>query len=66
MRTNIVIDDSLINAAMIAAGVTTKKAAVERGLELLVRQARQIQALNSLADIGWDGDLQEIRTDRAR
>ena len=34
MRTNIDIDDTLMNEAMEASGAATKKAAVEKGLEL--------------------------------
>ena len=35
MRTNIVIDDKLMQAAMKAGGFRTKRAAVEAGLRLL-------------------------------
>jgi len=37
-RTNIVIDDELIAQAMLRAGVTTKKAAVEAALRAYVRK----------------------------
>ncbi len=37
-RTNIVLDDELIAQAMIRAGVTTKKAAVEAALKAFVRE----------------------------
>ncbi|NCP41580.1 MAG: type II toxin-antitoxin system VapB family antitoxin [Rhodoferax sp.] len=37
-RTNIVIDDELIAQAMLRAGVTTKKAAVEAALKAFVRK----------------------------
>lgn len=37
-RTNIVIDDDLIAQAMLRAGVTTKKAAVEAALRAFVRK----------------------------
>jgi Arc/MetJ family transcription regulator len=36
MRTNIVIDDELIHAAMQVAGTTTKKQTVEAGLRTLL------------------------------
>ena len=47
MRTNIVIDDALLDAAMKAGPFSTKKDAVEAGLRLLARQAayRDILAL---------------------
>jgi Arc/MetJ family transcription regulator len=39
MRTNIVIDDALMEAAMKAGHFKTKKEAVEEGLRLLARRA---------------------------
>jgi Arc/MetJ family transcription regulator len=52
MRTNIEIDDGLIAEAMQLGGHPTKKAAVEQGLRLLVRLARQREAAEAL----WGGD----------
>ncbi len=39
MRTNIVIDDQLMDAAMQAGGYKTKRDAVEEGLRLVARRA---------------------------
>ncbi len=44
MRTNIVIDDALMDDVLKATGLSTKKEAVEMGLKLLVKQNKQ-QAL---------------------
>jgi hypothetical protein len=52
MRTNIEIEDSLIAEAMARGGHSTKKAAVEAGLHLLVRLARQREAAEAL----WGSD----------
>lgn len=52
MRTNIEIDDGLIAEAMRRGGHPTKKAAVEEGLRLVVRLARQREAAEAL----WGGD----------
>ena len=41
MRTNIEIDDKLMKQAMKAAGVTTKRAAVEEALRRMVQLQRQ-------------------------
>ncbi|MDE2008054.1 MAG: type II toxin-antitoxin system VapB family antitoxin [Rhodospirillales bacterium] len=65
MRTNIVIDDTLIRDAMEAADLPTKKATVEEALRRLVRQHRQAQAIEDLAGIGWEGDLAAHRAGRA-
>ena len=64
MRTNIDIDDDLMAATMKATGQTTKKGAVETAMRHYVRVQRQLQALEGLKGIGWDGDLDEMRRDR--
>ena len=61
MRTNIVIDDKLMADALKATGLSTKKEAVELGLNLLVRQNKQ-QAVRKLrGKLSWEGDLDEMR-----
>jgi Arc/MetJ family transcription regulator len=64
MRTNIDIDDALLAEAMQIAGSTTKRAAVEGGLRLLIQLGRQKAAIAALEGIGWDGDLDQIRLGR--
>jgi Arc/MetJ family transcription regulator len=61
MRTNIVIDDTLMQDALKASGLNTKKDAVEMGLKLLIKQNQQ-QAIRKLrGKITWEGDLNKIR-----
>lgn len=61
MRTNIVIEDELMDAALKASGAKTKREAVEQGLRLLVRQNKQ-QAIRKLrGKLKWEGDLDEMR-----
>jgi len=64
MRTNIDIDNALLDAAMTATGLATKKATVEQALQILVERHRRHNAIASLSGIGWEGDLDEIRRDR--
>ena len=64
MRTNIDIDDELLSRAMTATGLTTKRATVEQGLQLLVRLREQTTALADLKGLGWEGDLGGIREGR--
>lgn len=52
MRTNIVIDDAIMQAAMRGSEFKTKKEAVEAGLKLLARQAHYREVLK------WEGKLQ--------
>jgi Arc/MetJ family transcription regulator len=64
MRTNIEIDDDLLDRAMTAAGLPTKKATVEEGLRLLVQVKGQVEALNDLKGLGWNGNLSKHRQGR--
>jgi len=54
MRTNIVIDDDLLDAAMRAGAFKTKKDAVEAGLKLLARQAAYREILALRGKLHWD------------
>jgi Arc/MetJ family transcription regulator len=58
MRTNIVIDDQLMDAAMQAGGFKTKRDAVEEGLRLLARRAayQNLRALRGKLQWGLEGD----------
>lgn len=64
MRTNIVIDDDLINEAMTLGQIKTKKEAVEAGLKLFVRIKRQERLRNLRGKLKWEGDLEKMRLDR--
>jgi len=64
MRTNVVVDDSLMTEALEATGLKTKKDAIEAGLKLLVRQARQMKVRELRGKLHWQGDLESMRTDR--
>jgi Arc/MetJ family transcription regulator len=54
MRTNIVIDDDLLAAAMKAGPFSSKKEAVEAGLRLLARQAAYREILALRGKLRWD------------
>jgi Arc/MetJ family transcription regulator len=56
MRTNIDIDDDLMEGAMRAGHFKTKKDAVEAGLKLLSRQAAYHEILKWEGKLQWDGD----------
>ncbi|MGK2937590.1 MAG: type II toxin-antitoxin system VapB family antitoxin [Solirubrobacteraceae bacterium] len=64
MRTNIEIDDELLNAARAILGTQTKKETVEVALKRVVNLEEQRVAFESLRGIGWIGDLEADRTDR--
>jgi Arc/MetJ family transcription regulator len=65
MRTNIDIDDDLMQQALAATGQRTKKAAVEEGLRLLVRLKAQESILELAGKVDWQGDLAASREGRA-
>lgn len=64
MRTNIDIDDELLEAARDVAGTTTKKATVEVALRELVRRRDRRATLDLRGDVVWEGDLDESRSGR--
>jgi antitoxin ParD1/3/4 len=61
VRTNIVIDDQLMSAAMLAGDFKTKKDAVEEGLRLLSRRKayQNLRALKGKLQWSVDGDWTE-------
>ena len=64
MRTNIVIDDNLIYAALKLTGFQTKKKAIEEGLKLLVHVNKQSKIKQYRGKLSWIGNLDDMRTDR--
>jgi len=61
MRTNIVIDDKLMDEAMTLSRLKTKKAVVETGLKLLVQIKKQEQIKSLRGKLNWDSDLDVMR-----
>jgi Arc/MetJ family transcription regulator len=61
MRTNIVIDDNLMNDALKVTGLKTKKEAVELGLKILVKLNQQEAIKAFRGKLTWDGDLEALR-----
>ncbi len=66
MRTNIVIDNSLMQRAMKATGFSTKKAVVEEGLRLLIKVKGQEGIRRLRGKIEWEGDLGAMREGRIK
>ena len=64
MRTNIVIDDSLMNATLKATGLKTKREAVELGLRTILRLRQQEEIRRYRGKLNWQGDLDAMRTDK--
>lgn len=59
-RTNIVLNDRLVERAMRLYGFRTKREAVDFALRRLVGEGSR-EGLLSLRGIGWEGDLDKMR-----
>ncbi|MGH8655619.1 MAG: type II toxin-antitoxin system VapB family antitoxin [Gammaproteobacteria bacterium] len=64
MRTNIVINDELMERAMKLAGLKSKRETVEAGLQLLVKLKQQERLRKLRGKLRWEGNLDEMRRDR--
>jgi Arc/MetJ family transcription regulator len=64
MRTNIVLDDELVERGMALTGIKTKRKLVHEALKLLVqlREQEQVRALRG--KLVWEGNLDEMRAGR--
>jgi len=64
VRANIVIEDKLMQKAMRATGLTTKRAVVQAGLRLLVQVKAQTGIRRLRGKVRWEGDLRGMRAGR--
>jgi Arc/MetJ family transcription regulator len=64
MRTNIVIDDELMQKASNLSGLPTKREIVEAGLRLLVQLKQQEKIRSARGRLKWSGDLAASRSDK--
>lgn len=64
MRTNVVLDDDLMQTALKLSGYKTKKRAIEEGLKLLIQLNHQKKIKAFRGKLRWTGNLDEMRTDK--
>ena len=64
MRTNIDIDDRLMQEAMRSSGARTKRAVVEEALRLLIQTRSQSGIRRLRGKVSWEGDLNASRLGR--
>jgi Arc/MetJ family transcription regulator len=64
MRTNVVVDDKLMESALKVSGLKTKKDAIEEGLKLLVQVKSQKEIRRFRGKLRWSGNLDEMRLDK--
>lgn len=65
-RTNLVLDERLLEEAIRLSGERTYSRAVERALEDFVRRIKARRILEFAGSGLWKGDLSEMRADRPR
>jgi Arc/MetJ family transcription regulator len=63
MRTNIVINDALLQETLRLTGLKTKREVVELGLQTLLRLRQQEEIKQFRGKLDWQGDLNEMRRD---
>jgi Arc/MetJ family transcription regulator len=63
-RTNIVIDEELLEAGLKTTGLKTRKALVDFALRDLLRRENQRKILELRGKIHWEGDLASMRRRR--
>lgn len=64
MRTNVVIDDNLMESALKASKNKTKKSVIEEGLKLLIQMKNQERIKGFRGKLIWNGDLEKMRSDK--
>ena len=64
-RTNIDLDDEACLAVMERFNLDSKRDAFNLALRRLAAEPLDLEAARRLRGSGWDGDLEEIRADRA-
>ena len=63
MKTNIVVDDSLMAEALKLSNIKTKKGVVDKALKLLVQVKKQETIRELRGKLNWEGHLSEMRRD---
>ena len=64
MRTNIVLDDKLIDGAQKLTGIKTKREVVHEALRTLILLQEQGSVRAVRGKLKWEGDLDEQRSSR--
>lgn len=63
-RTNVVLDDELVESCMGITGIKTKKSLIDFALRELLRKDKQKALLQLQGKINWEGSLQQMRQAR--
>jgi Arc/MetJ family transcription regulator len=61
MRTNIVLDEALVEKAQELTGIKTKRAVVDEALRMLIRLHEQAEVRQLRGQLRWEGDIDAAR-----
>jgi Arc/MetJ family transcription regulator len=64
MRTNVDLDDTLVNQAMKISGINTKRAVLNMVLKEYIKKNNLKRILKYKGSNVWEGNLEEMRTMR--
>lgn len=64
MRTNIVLDDKLVEKGMAITGIKTKKELVNYALKSLIDRKKMYEILSLKGKLNWEGSIEEMRSNR--
>jgi Arc/MetJ family transcription regulator len=64
VKTHIELDDALLEQVFELGGFATKKAAVNTALAEYAKLLKRRELLEMRGKVPWEGDLNEMRTDR--
>jgi Arc/MetJ family transcription regulator len=65
MRTNVVLDEILVEQAKALTGIKTTRGVVDEALRTLIQLRGQSQVRDLRGRLHWEGDLAALRTARA-
>ena len=64
MRTNVVLDQELVDQAKDLTGIRTTRGVVQEALETLVRLRQQAEIRQLRGKLSWEGDINVARLGR--
>jgi Arc/MetJ family transcription regulator len=63
-RTNVVLDEDLIEAGLEVTGLKSRRALIDYALRQLLRRESQRRILELKGRVHWEGDLSSMRQER--
>ena len=64
MRTNVEINDKIMDEVLRLSKIKTKKEAIEKALQHFIRLLKQRDMLHLRGTVNWEGDLNDMRTSK--